>query len=315
MRAMLKTLNIESYAVLIYAGDATYVRESWASPRQFNHCIVAVKVSEETQASSIITDPKLGRLLVFDATDDDTPVGDLPDHEQGSLALVVAGDAGALMRMPVMPPEANSMERRIDASIGPDGELTAKIHESAVGTRAANYRREFRHESRPSYLKLIERWVTAGATAAKVTKVEPRDDPDGCRFYLDVDFNATGYGQLMQARLLVFKPAIVSRRETLYLTDAKRQHPVVLTSNAYSETVRVKLPVGFAVDEMPDAVKLDTAFGSYATNYEVKDGVLVFSRKLVQRATTIPVEQYSSVRSFFERIRAAEQAPVVLIKK
>src|SRR5947207_11626734 len=66
---------------------------------------------------------------------------------------------------------------------------------------------------------------------------------------------------------------------------------------------------------MPDAVKLDTAFGSYATSYEVKDGALVFRRKLVQRATTIPVEQYNSVRSFFERIRAAEQAPVVLIRK
>lgn len=42
---------------------------------------------------------------------------------------------------------------------------------------------------------------------------------------------------------------------------------------------------------------------------------LVFSRKLVQRASTIAVEQYASVRSFFEKIRAAEQAPVVLVKK
>jgi hypothetical protein len=157
--------------------------------------------------------------------------------------------------------------------------------------------------------------VTTGATAARVTKVEPRDDIAAGRFDLDIDFSAPGYGQLMQERLLVFKPAIVSRRDSLYLTEAKRTQPVVLTSNAYSETVRVKLPVGFAVDEMPNAVKLDTAFGSYATTYEVKDGELIFTRKLVQRATTIPVAQYNSVRSFFERIRAAEQAPVVLIRK
>lgn len=66
---------------------------------------------------------------------------------------------------------------------------------------------------------------------------------------------------------------------------------------------------------MPDAVKLETAFGSYATTYAVKDGRLIFTRKLVQRASTIPVEQYASVRSFFEKIRAAEQSPVVLAKK
>jgi hypothetical protein len=51
------------------------------------------------------------------------------------------------------------------------------------------------------------------------------------------------------------------------------------------------------------------------TTYEVKDGKLLFTRKLVQRAATIPVEQYASVRNFFERIRAAELAPVVLARK
>jgi hypothetical protein len=83
---------------------------------------------------------------------------------------------------------------------------------------------------------------------------------------------------------------------------------VVLTSNSYSETVRVKLPVGFDVDELPDAVKLDTAFGIYNTSYDVKDGHLTFKRSLIQHATTIPIEKYAAVRSFFEKIRAAEQA-------
>jgi len=90
---------------------------------------------------------------------------------------------------------------------------------------------------------------------------------------------------------------------------------VVLESHAFSETVRVKLPSGFDVDEMPDPVKLETSFGSYATTYEVKEGQLLFTRKLVQRAATIPVDQYNSVRTFFEKIRAAEQAPVVLARK
>ena len=101
----------------------------------------------------------------------------------------------------------------------------------------------------------------------------------------------------------------------LLLTRPKRAQPIVLPSNAYSEIVRVKLPEGFAVDEMPDPVKLETSFGSYTTKYEVKDGELFFTRKLIQRAMTVPMEQYAAVRSFFEKIRAAEQAPVVLARK
>ncbi len=315
MRSLLKAINIESHPVLIYAGDATYVRETWASPRQFNHCIIAIKVSDETQAATVVTHPKLGRLLIFDATDDDAPVGDLPDHEQGSYALVVAGDAGSLMRMPVIPPEANRLERVIDASLDGDGSLTASVRENATGKWAVSYRSEFRHESRPAYVKIIESWVTRGATAARVSKVEPRDNSVEGRFDLDVDFVAPAYGQLMQGRLMIFKPAIVSRRESLFLTEAKRTHPIVLESRAFTETVRVKLPAGWIVDELPDAVTLDTSFGSYKTTYEAKDGVLVFTRALLVRGATIPADQYESVRKFYERVRAAEGSPVVLAKK
>jgi hypothetical protein len=299
---MLKVVNITSYPVGIYSGDPDYVRDEWASPNQFNHCIIAIN-------------PTLGRLLMFDATDDDTLIGDLPDHEQGSWALIVAGESGSLLRMPVTPVESNLLERRIEANLSPDGSLEATIREKANGRWASGYRSEFRRSSRADYQKVIEGWISAGTGSARLHKFEPHDEVAAGHFKLDIDFTAPAYGQLMQDRLLIFKPAIVSRRESLALTEAKRKHPVVLTSTAYSETLSLKLPVGFDVDELPDEVKLDTSFGSYATNYEVKDGHLMFTRKLVQKAGTIPVDQYATVRAFFEKIRAAEQSPVVLARK
>jgi hypothetical protein len=314
MRAMLKSVKIDSYLVSIFSGDPTYVREEWPSPQQFNHSIIAIKVSDETQAPTIVQHPTLGRLLIFDATDDSTQVGDLPDHEQGSLALVDVKDGGVLLRMPVTPPEANQLDRQTDVQLAANGSITANVRERAQGQSAVRARRLFRRLARPEFVGMIEAWVTRGATGAKVAKVEPVDSVDG-KFALDVDFAAPDYGQLMQGRLLVFKPAIVSRRESLFLTDAARIHPVVLSSNSYTETVRIHLPEGFDVDELPDPLKLDTAFGNYNASYDVKDGQLVFTRKLILHASTIPVEQYQSVRSFFERIRAVEQSPVVLAKK
>jgi transglutaminase-like putative cysteine protease len=314
MRAMLKVIGITAYPVSIYSGDPTYVRPEWPSPQQFNHCIIAIKVSSETQAPTIIEHARLGRLLIFDPTAEETGVGDLPSYLQGSLALIDSKDSDALVQMPITTAEANLLDRQIEASLDQGGSLSATIREQANGQWGAGYRSELRGHSRPDYVKRIEGWVSAGATAAKVSKVDPRDSGAG-RFDLDIDFVAPRYAQLMQDRLLIFKPAMVSRRQALALTEPKRKHPVVLTSQAFSETVRVKLPDGFNVDEMPDAVKLDTPFGSYATTYEVKEGNLIFTRKLVQKASTIPVEQYNSVRIFFEKIRAAEQAPVVLAKK
>ena len=315
MRTMLKTLNITSYPVAIYSGDPKYVREEWASPRQFNHCIIAVKVSDETTGPTVMANAKLGRILIFDATDESTPVGDLPEHEQGSFALLIAGEAGQLLRMPTLPPEASSFDRQASVVLTSDGSITATVHETANGQMAANFRRQFRGLSSATYWKMIEGWVSTGATGAKVSRVEPKDNNEVGRFDLDVDFTAANYAQLMQNRLLVFKPAVVSRQETLSLTEPKRKHPVVLEARWFSETVRFKLPAGFEVDELPDPLKLDASFGSYKTTYAVKDGDLIFTRSLAQRAETIPAAQYQTVRSFFERIRAAEQAPVVLARK
>jgi hypothetical protein len=315
MRAMLKALGVESYPVIIYSGDPNRVVPEWPSPQQFNHCIIAVKVSDETQASTIIKHPSLGRLLIFDPTDDDTPMGDLPDHEQGSYALIVAGDAGALMKMPVTPPEANHLERMVEAELGADGSLTAKVSERSVGQAAVGERRLFKRSPRPQYLKYIEQWVAKTAPSAYVLKSEPNDDAREGKFALDVEFKSPNYAQLMRGRLMIFKPAVVSRRSSLFLLEPKRKHPVVLDSEAYNETVRIKLPEGFDVDEMPEAAKIDQPFGNYAAKCEVKEGYLLFNRSLTLKAGIIPVEQYASVRGFFELIRSVEQTPVVLVKK
>ena len=315
MRALLAAVNIQSYPVLIFSGDSTYVRDAWVSPSQFNHCIIAIKVSDETKASTVVTHPTLGRLLIFDSTDDDTPVGDLPEDEQGSFALIAAGDSGSLMKMPETPSDANSINREIDATLTEDGTVNASIRQQAIGQRAVDLRRLFHGLSRPDSFRVIEGWVTSGATTAKVSKVDPSDKTAEGKFDLDIDFSAVAYAQLMQNRLLVFKPTFVSRRDFLLLTEPTRRYPIVLDSHTFSETVHVKLPAGFAVDELPDPLKLEAPFGSYKTTYEVKGEELIYTRTLAQRASTIPADQYQSVRSFFERIRASEQSPVVLTRK
>ena len=74
--------------------------------------------------------------MIFDPTDSDTPVGELPEDEQGSFALIVAGDRGDIVRMPASPSEANRLERIVEAVLGPDGSLTAKVSERSIGHSA-----------------------------------------------------------------------------------------------------------------------------------------------------------------------------------
>ena len=47
----------------------------------------------------------------------------------------------------------------------------------------------------------------------------------------------------------------------------------------------------------------------------VSDGRLHFTRSLVVRRATIPASEYAKVRGFYEKVRAADQAPVVLVRE
>jgi Domain of Unknown Function with PDB structure (DUF3857)/Transglutaminase-like superfamily len=315
MRALLKSLKIEAYPIAIYSGDPTFTREEWASPRQFNHCIIAVKVSDETKTATVINHPKLGRLLIFDATDSYTPVGDLPEYLQGSFALIAAGDQGGLFKMPVTSPEANSLDRKIEVNLTATGAISGTINEKASGQMSTEFRSQYRLMKTAEYQQMIDGWLTYGATGAKATKITSTDFNADAKFNLDVEFNAANYGQLMQNRLLVFKPVIVGRRETVKFTETTRKHPILIDSTLFNETVTFTLPQGFTVDELPNAVKLEASFGKYSTNYEVKDGKLIFTRSYRLSQTIVSPENYKSVKDFYSKISEAEQSPVVLIKK
>jgi hypothetical protein len=315
MRALLKSIKIEAYPIAIFSGDPTFVREEWSSPAQFNHCIIAVKVSDATDTPTVIKHATLGRLLIFDATDPDTSLGDLPDYLQGSFALIIAGDKGGLIKMPITTPESNTLERKITASLTADGGVSGTISEMANGQMSSTFRQEVRQLSAPDYKKALEGWLTRGATGAQLIKYSSNDKKADSTFGLDVEFTAPRYAQLMQNRLLVFKPVIVGRRNGLSLTENSRINPVMLDSQSMKETAVFTLPQGFVVDEMPDAVNLETPFGKYSTTYEVKEGKLLFTRSLTINRATVPVDKYNSVRDFYSKMREAEQSPVVLLRK
>ena len=313
LRAMLREVGIDSYPVAVYSGDRRFVRPEWASPQQFNHAILAVRVSGTTDAPAVTDVDGLGRLLFFDPTDPYTPVGAIPEIEQDSWALVVKPAGGKLVKLPSVEPRENLLERTIEVELAESGGISAHIREVATGDSAVTNRAYWKSGTESEYRELIERWVTRGVPGSSVSDIAVADERE--TFELDVTLAAESYGQAMGGRLLVFKPAIVSRRNYMSFSEEERVHPVQLYSNAFDETVRVALPAGFAVDEKPEAVDVETEFGRYQARWEEQEGTLVFSRSLETRNAVVPVEGYGEVRRFYGAILQAEQAPVVLMRR
>ena len=62
--------------------------------------------------------------------------------------------------------------------------------------------------------------------------------------------------------MMIFKTALLSHAD-LRLPEKTRKYPVVVDTDSLLETVRIQLPAGFKVDQLPTAVHIDSPFGKY----------------------------------------------------
>jgi hypothetical protein len=315
MRTMLKALGIPSYMMSIWARDRSYVRPEWPSPHQFNHAIIAIKVGDATQSPAIAVHPQLGRLLFFDPTDPYTPVGDLPIREQGSYALVDGAEKEPLVKMPFLPASANRIETSVGAKLSERGAVEAESEMKHFGQAAARMRHLVQTSTAADLRLAMERGLARSLGGANLVSIAPSDSRQEGRLDMQLKFSADSFGQSMQGRLLVFKPGTLAFRSGYNLPSIQRTLPLVLDPELQQDKVRVQLPAGFKVDEMPDPVKLTTPFGQYEAAWVLDGADLVFTETLEVHAITAPPADYPAARAFFESVAGAEQAPVVLIRR
>jgi transglutaminase-like putative cysteine protease len=314
MRALLRAVGIAAYPVSVYSGDRFYVREEWPSPQQFNHSVIAIEVSEDTNLSAVYKHEKLGSLLIFDPTDNYTHLGDIAGHIQGGLALLIAGKNGGLFRLPASGPQDNRTERTINIELSANGSIQAGIHEKLYGDSASGARAEYYEQSQDDFKRMIQEWIADSVLRADISRMDFQPDSDAGAATFDVQFSAPRYGQLIQDNKLLFNTNIVSRRDSIALTEPSRKLPIVIEPVSLDESVYLKIPSGFSVRELPVPVTLEQDFGTYRTKYEINEETLVYNRSLVTRQTILPVDQYNVIRQFYISVRDSEQSPIVLVK-
>src|SRR5262249_32825620 len=310
-RAMLKAVGITAYPVAIYSGDRTHVQPEWPSLGAFNHAITAIRVGPDVKSPAVLEHPRLGRLLFFDPTDSYVAPGYLPDHEQASLALIGAPENGGLVRVPAGAAVAAERERKVDAVLTAEGAISGKFVEKRTGEALADAVAAYRGQPRADYLKRIERWIGISIPSSTSSGIDAQE-ANG-EFTLKGEFQSTRFAQRPQQKMRIFRAGLLRHGE-YHLTEKTRKYPIVLDTDALSETVRIELPKEFKVDELPAPIKVDSPFGKIDAGWKVEAGYLVFHRTLEMSAQTVPAEQYGALRKFLDAVSAAEDAPVVLIR-
>ena len=321
LSSMLKEVGIDSYLVIINSRRGGVTPSTPPHIGSFNHAILAIHLPDgQTDAGLVATiqHPTLGRLLFFDPTDEITPFGELHGPLQASYALLVTSGGGELTQLPQLLTSTNGTTRTASLTIDPRGTLTGTVHEVRVGDAAWNERWALRDVDKDAdRIKPIEALMsrsmgTFQITKATISNMKLNSEP----FLYDWSFTALDYGKLAGDMLLIRPRVLDAKSSALLETKDPRKYPVEFEGpRRDSDTFEIKLPQGYAVEEVPPPVDADYSFGSYHSKIELAGDTLRYSRTFEIKQLHVPVDKMDDLKKFYRIIASDERNTAVLKPK
>ncbi len=281
----------------------------------FNHAIIAIELPPTFDASAydaVFKSADGHSYLLFDPTDEYTPVGQIRGDLQDSHALLVTDAGGELIHTPRQKPESNQLTRQGHFSLSADGTLTGDIIEDRTGDNARQERAYFAHHTEKQRREGVEHRLNASLQGFTLANLDIDHETDLQKILrLTLKLNVPQYAQA-RGPLLLLRPRIIGEKS--FALDTKPRHYDLVFNAASSETdaYDIELPSGYKVDDLPDGANADFGFASYQSKYEVEGSHLRYSRKYVVKDLTVPVDKFDKLRSLESLISADEHARVIL---
>jgi len=119
----------------------------------------------------------------------------------------------------------------------------------------------------------------------------------------------------MQNRLLVLQPGLLAGSGAAVFNEAKRTLPIQLNAVVRKDSVRLDVPPGFKLDEMPEPVRQDSPYGTYSASWSLQGATLLFEQALEIKDVLAPPAELPAIRAFFETASAASGAAVIFVRK
>ena len=318
LSSMLKEIGINSYYVIIHTERGGITSTTPPHVGAFNHAILAIRLPQDVNDPSlraVLDHPKLGRLLIFDPTDEWTPFGSLRGELQANYGLLVTDDGGELIRLPLLPAELSGVVRTAKLALSLSGTLSGDFVEQRWGDYAMQQRAYLKSVPKDAdRIKLLEQLLseslpTFQMTKASLVNLNHADQPFGYQYSLVAQNYAKTAGNL-----LLVRPRVVgSNTSDLLETKEPRKYPVEFGGPwKNSDTIEIAIPAGYEVDDLPPPVNADYSFASYHSRTEASGNTLKYTRTFEVKELTVPVSKIEDLKKLYRIIAGDERNNAVL---
>ena len=316
--AMLSEIGVESYYIIINSERGAVTPGLPPQIRIFNHAILAVKIPpgiSDPSLVAVLDHPKLGKLVIFDPTDEITPFGQLRGALQANYGLLVTPTGGELTELPQLPASLNTTERQAKLTLDAKGTLSGEIREILHGDPAVHERYVMRAVTQQSdQIKTIERSLSHSLGTFQITKATMGNlTQTNLPFIYNYSLVAENYAK-PAGDLLIVRPRVVGYEfRDLLETKEPRKYAVEFAGPwRDTDTFEIALPAGYEVDELPPPVNADYSFASYHSKAEVNGKTLKYTRTFEIKELSVPVSKVEELKMFYRAIGSDERNNAVL---
>jgi hypothetical protein len=312
LRSLMKVLNRDVYPVLINADRGGLIPE-FPSPLYFNHMIAAIPIAEnEPSTSAVIQHPEIGRVLLFDPTDEHTPFGQLPSGLQGTQAVIVRGERAFLVDTPISNVADNRILRIGNFKVADQGTLSGNVSESYWGALAAREKRWLTALPKDEWPRGASRALSRELPGNQVRSfaVGGLDQPSPLQEQYSVE--APSFAQA-GGDLLLFRPSVFSGPGQLPVQDETRTYPYQFSFvRSQRSNFNFELPPGYAFEAAPPPVDLDLPFAHFKTETSLDGNTLRYISIYEIKKLEVPAADFEQLRKFYEVVSRSTKALVVL---
>ena len=316
LAAMLSTVGIHSAIMVV--DDRRGVIDPGSPSMYADHAIGAIEIPkgyDSPKLRSVFTAKSGRRYLIFDPTWEKTAFGQLEHNLQGSYGILMEGKETEIIEMPLLSPELNSVKRSAQFQLSADGLLKGAIVEKRFGDLSEGTRDLYTSGNVKEQKDVLDRRLSQDFTSfnvsdLKVENVESLNKDLTTSFSLSAEKFARPTGPLLMVR-----PRVMGS-EGPVLDHKPRLVPIDLKQTMVAkDDFTIELPAGYAVDELPDPVKVDLGFAAYESSSKVEGNVLHYTSTYTVRQVSLPANRYADVQKLAAVIDADEQNKAVLKKK
>ena len=304
LQAMLKSVGVRSvyYPVSTRSKD---MMPGFPSLGQMDHVMLAVPLKE------------YGDTVFVECTNPRVPLGYRHDRVAGHEILLVEEDGGKLVRVGDYPDSLSRRTHMTEVALAADGSAYVKVRNRYFLDFAEKYfgwegfKQEKRMKMLTSGLKLHPEDVRIDAVSDNFEGYVP-----GRQFcpekVIDYSFRTLRYARVEGNRLFV--PMNPVNKGLLTQKGARVNDIVIPEGYTVSDTIRVSIPDGYAVESLPAPVSVDSPWAEFRSSAKHDDGTVSVVQSLRFKPCRSAPDTYPAFRDLARKVNRCYDATIVLTR-